>query len=150
MRPEVYADNLRRIVKRMRFLFPGAKIIFATSTPVIEEGYIPDFEVRYNNDDEKYNAVAKEVMEQLGVRVNDLYALMDGRPDSLHSDQTHYYTAEATVLLGSQVNRVICEELGIDQSLLVLPDPQKYHSPRRGKPDREMFEKQGNFYVRKK
>ena len=149
-RPEVYADNLERIIKRIRHIFPGAKIIFATSTPVIESGYIEDFESRKNSDVEKYNEIAWAVMEKHGVRINDLHSLMKGRSDELHSDQTHYYTAEATELLGGQVCRVICEELGIDQSELTIPDAQKYHSPKKGRGDREMFEKRGNIYVRKR
>ena len=56
---EVYGDMLRRVYKRIRYLFPNARIIFALSPSVIEE----------------YNRKAKEVMEELGVGVNDLYSV---------------------------------------------------------------------------
>ena len=37
--PDMYGEMIRRIDKRLRLLFPKAKMIFATSTPVIEEKY---------------------------------------------------------------------------------------------------------------
>ena len=38
---EHYMDMIRRIDKRLRMLFPHAKIVFATTTAVREEGYKP-------------------------------------------------------------------------------------------------------------
>ena len=58
--PENYAENIRRIVKRIKFLFPSAKIIFATSTPCLEEDFFTDFEYRTNSDIELYNKIASE------------------------------------------------------------------------------------------
>ena len=72
-RPDTYADNLERISKRLEFLFPGSKQIFATSTPVIESGYVEGFEMRYNSDVEKYNEIAVNVLQKRGVMINDLY-----------------------------------------------------------------------------
>ena len=63
---EVYGDMLRRVYKRIRFLFPNAKVIFALSTSVIEERAKPEF-IRYNHEIEMYNRKAVEVMEELGV-----------------------------------------------------------------------------------
>ena len=44
---EFYENLLRRVYKRIRFLFPNAKVIFALSTAVIEEREFPEF-LRYN------------------------------------------------------------------------------------------------------
>ena len=71
---EVYGDMLRRVYKRIRYLFPNARIIFALSPSVIEEWANPIF-IRYNREIEEYNRKAKEVMEELGVGVNDLYSV---------------------------------------------------------------------------
>ena len=40
---EFYGDNIKRIDKRLRLLFPKAKFVFATSTAVQEEKYIDIF-----------------------------------------------------------------------------------------------------------
>lgn len=143
--PDAYADAIERVTKRLIFLFPEASIIFATSTPVIEAEYIHEFECRYNRDVEEYNRIACQVCRQYGCAINDLYGLLKRAPDSLHSDQTHYYTAEAAKLIGGQVNRVLCEALNIDTSLLIQPDLQKYVFPE-SKSDKDMYVKRGRLY----
>ncbi|MBE6703888.1 MAG: SGNH/GDSL hydrolase family protein [Ruminococcaceae bacterium] len=147
-RAEVFADYIERIQSRLEFLFPKAKFVFATSTPVREEDFIEEFEMRRNSDIVRYNNIAIEVLKKHGVVINDLYGILDGRPDidELHSDQTHYYTPEATELLGGQVNRVICEVLGIDYSTLIVPDKTKYSRPE-VKGDKQLYVKQGDYYV---
>ena len=145
-RPEVYRDNLDRIMKRIKFLFPKAKIIFATSTPCIEDGYIEEFEMRYNKDIIEYNRIACEVMEQHGAIVNDLHKLLEDKPDSYHSDQSHYYTPEATVLLGDKVTEVLCDTLELDKSKIVKPDMSEYKL-RKAKGDKEMYIKRGDYYA---
>ncbi len=147
---DTYRDNMRRIVKRIRFLFPGAKLIFATSTPVLEDGYIEEFETRSNCDVEEYNGIACEVMTEEGVVINDLYALLRDVPVEYHSDQTHFYTAAATELIGMQVNRILCQTLGLDESRLTPPDPMLFHCPKCALGDKEAYEQRGHIYVRKR
>lgn len=144
-RPEMFADNVERIIKRIKFLFPTAKIIFATSTPVIEDGYIEDFEMRYNKDVEEYNRIACEVCTKHGVIINDLYGLLKDAPASYHSDQSHFYTADGTEVIGGQVNRVICEAMGADVKELVLPDKNDFVQTG-GKDDKQLYIKRGNYY----
>ena len=86
---ETYGIMLKRVYKRIKFLFPNAKVIFALSTAVIEEWGNPDF-FRYNREIEQYNNKAREVMTKLGVEVNDLYSLSAGFDNSLHSDWVHF------------------------------------------------------------
>ncbi len=140
-----YERLLERIVLRIKRVCPNAVQIFATSTPVMESGYIKDYEMRYNADIEAYNAVAVRVMKKHGVIVNDLYALMKDTPDSYHSDQTHYYTAEATELMGDRVSLVLCDALSIDKSLLTPPDPQKFVKTQY-KNDNQCYIKRGDVY----
>lgn len=144
-RIDVYAENIERIAERIKFLFPEAKQIFATSTPVIESGFIKEFEMRYNEDVEKYNEVAKTVLEGHGVIINDLYGLLKDKPESLHSDQTHYYTADATELIGNHVNKVLCDALEVDENLLVKPDKNQF-AITCYKNDNEMYVKNGDYY----
>ena len=124
--PEVYKENLVRIVKRIRRVCPKAVQIFATTTPVLESGYIPEYEMRYNRDILRYNEIAVQVMAQQGVLVNDLYALMRDTPDAYHSDQTHYYTAEATKLLGDAVSGALCDALSLSREELTTPEPSRF------------------------
>ncbi len=67
--PESYEKQLTEIVKKLKTT--KAKLIFATTTPVPEGGVKPH---RSITDVEKYNTIAKLIMEEHGVEVNDLYA----------------------------------------------------------------------------
>ena len=68
----VYQEQLIRIFRRIRQLFPNAKVIFAFTTPVMEE---PDAPVWYlNSDIRAYNRAAAEALEPLGAEIDDLYA----------------------------------------------------------------------------
>lgn len=87
--PEMYAEMLKRVHKRITLLFPHAKVIFALSTGVIEAWANPDF-FRCNREIEQYNQIAQSVMDELGVPVNDLYAVAAAFEPSLHSDWVHF------------------------------------------------------------
>lgn len=145
VKPDVHADYVERIMTRLKFLFPGVKIIFATSTPVIESGFIEEFEMRYNSDVEEYNRIACEIVKKRGGIINDLYTLLKDVSESYHSDQTHFYMADAMELIGGQVNRVLCQALEIDANKLIVPDKMKYHQE---KPlcDKDMFIKRGDYW----
>ncbi len=87
---EEYRAGLRRIARRLKFLFPNAKIVFGLTTSVIEARMSPRF-YRRNAEIERYNAVAREVMAEEGVAVNDLYAVASAMSDDWHSqDGTHF------------------------------------------------------------
>ncbi|MBQ9544686.1 MAG: SGNH/GDSL hydrolase family protein [Clostridia bacterium] len=141
----VYKENLVRIVRRIRFLFPRAKLIFALSTPVIESGFIEGFECRLNRDIEEYNRIAVEALSEFGVIINDLYSPLSARP-GLHSDQTHFFTADGTGLIGGLVTDAVCGALGLDRSKLAVPDKAKFEITKY-KNDRELYVKKGDYYV---
>lgn len=143
--PETYAENIDRIYRRIEFLFPTARQIFATSTPVIEEGYIPGFESRTNADIETYNEIACRVLSGRAA-INDLYAYLRDCHRDLHSDQTHFYTKEGTVLIGDRVCLSLCEALGIDPRDLAPVDMDSYR-PVPSLPDREAYVAKGNIFV---
>ena len=124
---DYYANVIPRIDKRLRMLFPKAKLVFATSTPVIEAKCDPTFR-RHNATIEEYNAIATAALADTDTRINDLYALMKDTPDSYHSDSVHYYTDEGTTLIGGRVLSIITEELGILASEVNIEnfEPEKY------------------------
>ena len=113
---EIYAYYIDRICKRIKKLFPEAKVIFATSTSVQSELMRPDFK-HYNEDIEAYNEAAIKVVTQYGFEVNDLYALSVTLPPEAHSDAVHYRTPMGTKVFAEQVLSYILPALGIDKKL---------------------------------
>ena len=106
---EFYELMLPRVYNRIRLLFPNAKIIFATSTAVIEEMSRPQF-TRRNEEIKLYNAVAKKVMAQLNVPVNDLWAVTENWGPEMHADWVHF-NEEGCRILADKVIEAI-EKLG--------------------------------------
>ncbi|MBQ4043553.1 MAG: hypothetical protein IJD06_06120 [Clostridia bacterium] len=119
---DIYARFFERICRRMQIVFPHARQIFATSTPVYEPGWPhPENCCRRNADIRAYNETAAEIAQRYGMLVNDLYAALENAPQSWHSDQTHFYTKDATVFLTRKVSGAICDALG-------MPLPEKTDS----------------------
>ena len=56
---------------------------------------------------EQFNRIARDVLADFPVEINDLYALMCDQPKSLYSDMTHFYTPEGTKRLGDRVTQVL-------------------------------------------
>ncbi|MBR0056307.1 MAG: SGNH/GDSL hydrolase family protein [Kiritimatiellae bacterium] len=103
-----YREMLGRTHRRLRRHFPEAKLVFATTTPVIEAGYRqPERFARLNSEIADYNAAAREVLTPLGEEFDDLYDVMAGAPDEEHSDQTHWNTPAGTRRIGDAVVRCI-------------------------------------------
>ena len=121
--PEFYAFFIEKICKRIKVLFPKAKVIFATSTPVIENRFTePHFSRRLNSNVKKYNDIAVEICKKHGFSVNDLYSLVKNVPEEYYSDMTHLYTPEGTQLLTDAVIKVICGTLDIEYKEFTLAD----------------------------
>ena len=112
-----YENFIRRIDKRLRAIFPGAKFIFATSTAIKEEGYKGDFK-RFNKDIEEYNAIALSVLAETDTEINDLYAITKDIPDSCRSDMTHFNTPDGCKVMGGAVIKKLCEALNISEDEL--------------------------------
>ena len=122
--PDMYREMIRRIDKRLRYLFPRAKMVFATSTRVLEERYGKNF-TRYNREIEQYNEIALEALRDTDTVINDLYALTKELPASFYSDMTHLYTPEGTAVMTNQVLSVICGTLGLEKKTFSEGD---YHT----------------------
>jgi hypothetical protein len=109
---EEYSRNVERIYSAIGKLFPKARIIFATSTPVREELF--STLKRYNADTERYNAEAVRISLEHGAIINDLYGIVKDAPKSYYSDMTHLYTKDGTELVTEQVRRSIESVLSIE------------------------------------
>ncbi len=124
---EHYKTLIGRIARRIKRLFPGAKIVFATSTSVIEEKYGPTF-FRKNSVIEQFNEAAREALADTDVIINDLYLASVRIPVEYRSDMTHFNTPKGTEYMGKRVVSVICRELDISPAEVNLEsfDPEAY------------------------
>lgn len=109
--PELYADMLERIVVQMRKIFPKAKIVFATTTPMNPDGSQSE-NVRTTEDIARYNEVARSVMKRLDVPVNDLFSVIKAADPAVFHDAAHFNEA-GYKLLAAKVSGVISELLGV-------------------------------------
>lgn len=122
-----YGEAISRIDKRLRMLFPNAKIVFATSTNVNEKMSVPEF-TRHNTTIQKYNREALRVLSETDTVINDLYTLTASFPDNYRSDWVHFYTPIGTEFVGGRVLSVICELLEITPEKINIDsfNPERY------------------------
>ena len=109
---DYYEDVIGRLHKRLRMLFPKAKLVFATSTAVQEELYWDEFR-RHNANIEAYNAAALRALADTDEVINDLYAVTSGCPKECYSDVTHFDCREGVQLVGNAVVDAICKQLDV-------------------------------------
>jgi lysophospholipase L1-like esterase len=106
---ELYAENIERIIKYIHHCWPECVIIWSTTTPVSDEKALAAHEKaqdfsRYNEDVIKYNTISTEVVQRLGVPVNDLYAfVMQADMQLIMKDDGVHFTDFGNELLGEQV-----------------------------------------------
>ena len=102
--PDRYRSNLSDIAGRLKAT--GATVIFATTTPV------PEGELRPHRDPADaplYNAIAREVMAEHGVLVNDLFEVIATGPASLGKPADVHFTPEGSAALGAAVAAFVLE-----------------------------------------
>ena len=103
---EFYVEALRRVYVRIRKTFPNARIVFATTTSVIEEMSNPDF-TRRNSDIEAYNAAAAALMKELGVEVNDLHKVSLPLGRDFHHDWVHFNNDGSKILADAVIKAIM-------------------------------------------
>ena len=104
--PAGYEANLRALVAKLKAT--GAKLIFATSTPIPPSPLIGN---RRFGDEKEYNAIAVKVMTENGVTINDLHSYMLPRFDELHNPNDLHYKPEGSEFLAQRVAEVILAAL---------------------------------------
>jgi lysophospholipase L1-like esterase len=103
--PEVYEQQLREIVEKLKST--GAKLIFATTTPV-PEGAQP---LRETDAPVRYNAIAKKIMADNNIPVNDLFEFALARLDEIQLPKNVHFSPSGSQVLGAEVARLIRENL---------------------------------------
>ncbi len=104
-----YAAALRDYVALIRRLAPDAKLIWASSTPITENGK-PDTLAGSNEVVTARNALAAEVMQQAGLPTDDLYSVVIDKPD-LRSNDGYHYNGEGYEALGKAVAQAVLTAL---------------------------------------
>ena len=97
---DIYVRLLRRVYQRIRQLFPNAKVIFALNTAA------SDF-IRYNKEIEEYNLAAAQLMQELGVAINDLYSVTKEWGPEMHSDWVHYNEEGSRILADKVIEKIM-------------------------------------------
>jgi len=105
--PERYEAQLRDITTRLQAT--GARLVFATTTPVPPEAGGP---LRLPEDPVTYNAIARRVMEEMDVPIDDLYAFTLPRLDELQNVRDVHFSKEGSCVIGEEVARVILTVAG--------------------------------------
>jgi len=99
-----YERNLDEIVQRLKKT--GAKLIFATTTPV------PDGTgIRVKGDAVIYNRAAERAMKKHGVQINDLYSFALPRLDEIQRPQNVHFNPKGSELLAERCAKSILEAL---------------------------------------
>ena len=91
-----YETNLRELVARLKKT--GARLIWASTTPV------PDGSLgRVKSDELKYNEVAMRVMQENGVAIDDLHAVVASGPPDMQLPKNVHFTKAGYQLLAESV-----------------------------------------------
>ncbi|TCO86152.1 acyl-CoA thioesterase-1 [Chthoniobacter flavus] len=102
---EQYEKNLHEIVEQLKKT--GAKLIFATTTPV-PEGTVG----RVAKDEVAYNEAALRVMKSEGVAVDDLHALAESKLAEIQLSKNVHFSGPGYKVLAAQVAASIKSALG--------------------------------------
>jgi len=103
---ETYAANLRKIVEKLEGT--QARLIFATTTPVQPGTTNP---LREPDAPLKYNAAALAIMQERGIRTNDLFTFCLPNLDRLQKPKNVHFTDEGSQALAVEVARCIEQAL---------------------------------------
>lgn len=104
-----YEANLRKLVERLKKT--DAKLIWRSTTPVPQGA-----RGRVVGDSAKYNAVAKRIMDEHDIAIDDQYAFALERLDKIQKPADVHFTAEGSRALAEQAVKAI---------LAHLPQPQR-------------------------
>ena len=100
-----YEKNLRELVSRLKKT--GATLIWCSTTPVPETSKPP----RKESDVIAYNAVARKIMDENGIRIDDLHAFALPRLSEIQLPDNVHFKPEGSKVLAQQVARSIAEAL---------------------------------------
>ena len=110
---EFYLKNVERIIKSINRYSPQSVIVWATTTPVVNEIFNvfhqnqQDYQLK-NEDVIRYNDSSLQIASRLGVAINDLYSyIMTGDPGLIIQEDGVNYTEYGNELLAERITAVL-------------------------------------------
>lgn len=103
--PEDYAKNLNKLVARLKKT--KATLIWCNTTPV-PAGVKPQ---RSDEDVQRYNKIAAEIMEKNGIATDDLYTFANARLAKIQRPKNVHFSPAGSKLLAGQVAQTILKAL---------------------------------------
>lgn len=102
---DAYEKNLRTLVARLKKT--GATLVWCSTTPVPEKSTPP----RKDSDVIAYNGVARKIMDENGIRIDDLYTFALPRLGEIQRPDNVHFEPEGSKVLAQQVARSILDAL---------------------------------------
>lgn len=116
IKPGTFEPLTKGYVEVIQQKLPKAKIIWASSTPVLLEGDLKQVDPVINANIIEQNRMAAKVMSELGVPVNDFYALLADKLELARGGKDKFHwTPPAYKILGEQC---------VEAVLKALPNPR--------------------------
>ena len=100
----------RDYVKVIKSRYPKAKLIWANSTPVTEKNNVAALDSEINPTIIEHNRMAKLVMDEMNVPINNFYELLDKNRKLAKGDRFHW-TRPAFDLLADMVTKSVLREI---------------------------------------
>jgi len=104
-----YAAALRDYVALIKGLTPNAKLVWGSSTPITESGEPQTLDPK-NETVTTRNTLAAAMMQEQAIPIDDLYAVVAGKPD-LRSNDGYHYNAAGYEALGKAVADAILKAI---------------------------------------
>ena len=101
---EEYKENLEKLIPFMKAT--KAKLIWCNTTP------IPDGKINWDKGDSfKYNKIAKKIMEDNGIQINDLYSYAIKNIENIQISKDVHFTSDGSEYLADKVSVEILKAL---------------------------------------
>ena len=107
----------RDYVKVIKSRYPKAKLIWANSTPVTEKNNVAALDSEINPKIIEHNRMAKLVMDEMNVPINNFYELLDRNRKLAKGDRFHW-TRPAYDLLADMVTKSVLREMNSQNSTI--------------------------------
>jgi lysophospholipase L1-like esterase len=108
---DVYAFGLRHMVQTLQHYGQGARLVWASSTPIAASGDPAALDPDKNPQVIRRNDLASDIMQSYGIPINDLYTLMLDRPE-LRSRDSYHFNADGQAVQGEAVASILTKLLG--------------------------------------
>jgi hypothetical protein len=116
IKPGTFEPLTRGYVDVIKATLPKAMLIWASSTPVLQEGAIKRLDPVINGTIIEHNRMAAQVMAECGVPVSDFYALLVDKLDLARGGKDKFHwNAPAYQILGDKCVEAVSQALASNQ-----------------------------------